>query len=785
MFACYFQGGARPQDDGNGLLGIVMKHEGDGLRGVSNKECDEDASRARGVVRYPLRDTYSGSTSTRRWQKGDGKTADSDGHDTRFIDRIESDARIDACASFDTWGDGWAHDCLCSLFVPISELDDDDHAGGGTLSDEEGSESGGESYLEGVSVGGTGPSPGGGASPLDSTHRERSAAEDRLYSHLQNKSADDGINDAQGSIAQARARNAREKLLMKARFDATYDANQFTDREVETRTEVPTDNADGQSDGEDSSPNAAQSVQNRAESQAQLNRTEFCHEPTEAARGRLEGYRPGRYVRLAVAGIPWEFVAHFDPQTPILLGGLLPQESTLGLLRIRLKKHRWHARVLKNEDPLIFSIGWRRFQSLPLFSSEDKSGQHRMLKYTPEHMHCTATVFGPITPQNTGVLAFQSVHRQKSFRIAATGVVIELDQKFQVMKKLKLVGTPYKIYRNTAFVEGMFTSDLELAKFEGAALRTVSGIRGQIKRAVRGNERDGQKKSKLMAKGGNFRAVFEDKILMSDIVFCSTWVAVQARRFYNPLQSLLDKRPADTAEGHGGAAHRGQQVGAASSSSDHGELAAQRGDHVAHDRATSGLLMRNVATLRRAHGQPVPVNKDSLYNPIVRPQRRFNALRVPQSLQAKLPFSSKPKNEPGKPLKARGRRKHEFSKLLGGSGNSNSRAVVLSGPQKRLHTYMVQPVFFYLLLCVNSGGRLLVVGCVPCVLMIVFFWSILDRLRTVRSEKKRTRQKKNRERIAVHEKKLAQRSALFAPLEQAKRKRKHRAAEQAQRKRKR
>lgn len=53
--------------------------------------------------------------------------------------------------------------------------------------------------------------------------------------------------------------------------------------------------------------------------------------------------------------------------------------------------------------------------------------------------------------------------------------------------------------------------------------------------------------------------------------------------------------------------------------------------------------MKTTAMLRREKKVPIPVNKDSLYKPVEREARKFNTLQVPKSLQAALPFASKPK----------------------------------------------------------------------------------------------------------------------------------------------
>jgi ribosome biogenesis protein BMS1 len=160
------------------------------------------------------------------------------------------------------------------------------------------------------------------------------------------------------------------------------------------------------------------------------------------------------------------------------------------------------------------------------------------------------------------------------------------------VKKLKLVGTPTKIYRNTAFISGMFNTDLEVSRFEGASIKTVSGIRGQVKKALR----EGQP--------GSFRATFEDKILRSDIIFCRTWMPVNMKEYYNPVTN-----------------------------------------HLAMSGTDGWFGMKPKAQLQIETATPIEVNPDSIYKPIERTERKFNKLRVPKKLEEALPYASKPKDD--------------------------------------------------------------------------------------------------------------------------------------------
>ncbi|RCK55765.1 Ribosome biogenesis protein BMS1 [Candida viswanathii] len=379
----------------------------------------------------------------------------------------------------------------------------------------------------------------------------------------------DEPNEDAMTTEEKRQLNAAKKAKLKLQFE------EEEDREF------------GADDPEEEAETWYEFQKNKMAKQLDINRAEY-EEMAPELRVKIEGYRAGSYVKIVFENIPCEFIDNFNPQFPLVLGGLLNTESRFGIMNARIRRHRWHKKILKSQDPLILSLGWRRFQTLPIYTTSDSRTRNRMLKYTPEHAYCFASFYGPLVAPNTTFVGFNIVDNKSTtgaFRVAATGIVEDLNSNTEIVKKLKLVGYPYKIFRNTAFVKDMFSNSLEVAKFEGAQIRTVSGIRGEIKRA-------------LSKPDGYFRATFEDKILMSDIIFLKTWYPVKVKKFYNPVTSLLIGNQSEW---------KGMRLT--------GQVRAEA----------------NIAT---------PLNNDSQYKKVERVERRFNPLKVPKAIQAELPFKS-------------------------------------------------------------------------------------------------------------------------------------------------
>ncbi|CAF0887412.1 unnamed protein product [Brachionus calyciflorus] len=405
-----------------------------------------------------------------------------------------------------------------------------------------------------------------------------------VFNGNEDEDDEDEINDEQSNEKSLKSKKKpksemtkRERLLekkkhLKEQFDREFDEAKSGDKTGESAY--------------------YDALAQEASQQTNLNRLEF-ERLDDSQRVEYEGFRVGMYVRIEINNMSCEFVKNFDAKYLSIVGCLDSNESNIGFVQVRLKKHRWHNKILKTKDPLVISLGWRRFQTLPVYYIQDHNMRNRSLKYTPQHMYCHASFWGPITPQGTGFLAVQTMSNEtKNFRIAATGVVTETNKSTQIVKKLKVIGTPLKIFKKTAFLKGMFTSVIEASKFEGASIKTVSGIRGQIKKALHSSS----------VPAGSVRATFEDRIMTSDSVFLRTWYALEVPKFYAPITNLLS---------------------------------------VKHEEVWQGV--KTLGILKKENNIQVNPNEDSLYKQIVREEKVFAPLKIKRKLQEQLPFSLKTK----------------------------------------------------------------------------------------------------------------------------------------------
>jgi ribosome biogenesis protein BMS1 len=166
----------------------------------------------------------------------------------------------------------------------------------------------------------------------------------------------------------------------------------------------------------------------------------------------------GDYVRIKIAKIKFKHFKNFSSK-PLVINFPGLQSDTMGFTMVRFKKHRFYTNLLKSFDPLIINAGFYKYQSIPMLAKKDANDRLRLLKYTPQHDFCLAIFYGPMIELNTGIAVFQSFDSGiKKFRVAGTGVAIGFAPNYDIKKKLRLVGEPFKIFKNTSFVKGMFNS---------------------------------------------------------------------------------------------------------------------------------------------------------------------------------------------------------------------------------------------------------------------------------------------------------------------------------------
>ncbi|MCL7023378.1 hypothetical protein MKW94_006186 [Papaver nudicaule] len=249
------------------------------------------------------------------------------------------------------------------------------------------------------------------------------------------------------------------------------------------------------------------------------------------------GYcRAGTYVSFQFHNVPFEMVKNHNPCQPILVGGITIEEESVGQIQVKLQRHSWHLKLLKSKAPIIVSVGWRRYETRPIYALKGRRGSYCFLRRTPQNMPCSAIFWGPLAPPSTGLAVVQSLADNKAaFRFLAKAFVVGANKAARIVKKSMRIGTPVKIFKNTAFIKDMFTSDLEIANFKDAKIETASGIYGKINEPAGEDLISGLESKDGQPREGIAKCTFKRKIRKHDTIFMHVYEKVEVPRIFHPI----------------------------------------------------------------------------------------------------------------------------------------------------------------------------------------------------------------------------------------------------------
>ncbi|XP_023230293.1 pre-rRNA-processing protein TSR1 homolog [Centruroides sculpturatus] len=229
------------------------------------------------------------------------------------------------------------------------------------------------------------------------------------------------------------------------------------------------------------------------------------------------GVLPGNFVTLHVVNVPEElFESYKNHQNPLSIFGLLPYEQKMSLVNVVLKKHTSYNEPIKSKEPLIFHIGYRRFEACPIFSDHNFGKNHKFERFLQHDTASVASFYAPIIFPPNPVLVFK---KEGSLKLIATGSVLNADPNRIIIKRVVLSGHPFKINRKSAIIRYMFFNRDDILWFKPVELRTKYGRRGHIKEPL--------------GTHGHMKCIFDKQLMSQDTVLMNLYKRVFPKWTYN------------------------------------------------------------------------------------------------------------------------------------------------------------------------------------------------------------------------------------------------------------
>lgn len=253
------------------------------------------------------------------------------------------------------------------------------------------------------------------------------------------------------------------------------------------------------------------------------------------------GVQPGTCVVLHLANVSREVgLALCTPSPrPICVWGLLEYEHKVSVMHFLVRRSPDDADLpVKGKDPMLFSVGFRRFVSRPVYSQNTNGDKHLVERFLYKDRWTVASTYARIMFPPAPVLMFrgdgapgfalagheeeaQQVLSQWPFNpVVAYGSLMAVDPHRLLVKRIILTGEPAQSHKRSALVRKMFFNPDDVRWFKPIELRTKKGLTGHIR------EPHGLK--------GHMKCSFDAYIKQDDVVCMSLY-----KRQFPPWSSEL------------------------------------------------------------------------------------------------------------------------------------------------------------------------------------------------------------------------------------------------------
>ena len=196
----------------------------------------------------------------------------------------------------------------------------------------------------------------------------------------------------------------------------------------------------------------------------------------------------GRYVTLVVKGVPRSFAESDLSAKPIIVSGLLRHENKMSLCHVKIQRSIYFDKPIKSKTPLVFHIGFRRFESKACFSQHQNGQDKNKLEryWQPDSNFIVASLYAPVTYMPAPCLVFlpEDPAVATPSPLVGFGSLLSVDPDRVILKRILLTGHPFRVHQTHAVVRFMFNEPDDIKWFQPVELFTKLGLVGNIKESL-------------------------------------------------------------------------------------------------------------------------------------------------------------------------------------------------------------------------------------------------------------------------------------------------------------